>query len=161
VIAALAVWHLILINSGLRLAVAQIGSLNRRERVHEYWTVAADAQRLGLKRGQKVASIGRSSESYWARLAGAQISMEIPPQVSNRYWILDSAGRAAVNKVFMDHGATMIVASYPPAGGGPGWIRLGSGSSAFYAFPLTTLRASAIAVSVSAGVSRGAVGGGV
>ena len=41
------------------------------------------------------------------------------------------------SQVLADHGAAMIVASYPPAGGGPGWIRLGS--SAFYGFPLTQL----------------------
>lgn len=81
-----------------------------------------------------------SSESYWARLASVQISLEVPPQVSNRYWILDADGRSRVHKVFTDHGATMIVASFPPAEGGPGWIRLGA--SAFYGFPLTVANVS-------------------
>jgi len=137
VLGALFLWHTILTASIVRGAgVEAAGALTALRRPHEYWTVAVALKKLGLQPGQKVASIGRSSESYWARLAGAQISLEIPPQVSNRYWILDSAGRAVVNKVFIDHGATMVVASYPPAGGGPGWIRLGS--SAFYGLPLVT-----------------------
>jgi hypothetical protein len=134
VLAALAVWHLVLTASVVRLALVEISGLGGHTQVHEYWTVASALQQLGLKRGEKVASIGRSSESYWARLAGVQIALEIPPQVSNRYWILDAMGRSKVNKVLTDHGATMIVASYPPAGGGPGWVRLGS--SAFYGLPL-------------------------
>lgn len=137
VVAGLAVWHLVLIASGFRLAVVQIASLAADREPHGDWMVASGLQQLGVKRGQRVASIGRSSESYWARLAGVQISLEIPPQVSNYYWTLDAAGRSAVHEVFSDRGATMIVAISPPAGGGPGWIRLGS--SAFYGLPLTPL----------------------
>jgi hypothetical protein len=140
VVAALTLWHLILTANVVRHATVDAAlALSGRGEPHEYWTVAAALQELGLQRGQKVASIGRSSESYWARLAGVQIALEIPPQVSDRYWILDAAGRRKVNKVFTDHGATMAVASYPPAGGGPGWIRLGS--SAFYGLPLTQVPA--------------------
>jgi hypothetical protein len=138
VLAGLFVWHLILTANVVRQAgVDAARALTGRGGEHQYWTVAAALKKLGLQPGQRVASIGRSSESYWARLAAVQISLEIPPKGSNRYWILDSAGRGVVNKVFTDYGATMIVANNPPAGGGPGWIRLGS--SAFYALPLTAL----------------------
>lgn len=138
VLAALFLWHVILTANVVRRAGVDAAlALTGRGGPHEYFTVAAALQKLGMQPGQRVASIGRSSESYWARLAGLQISLEIPPQVSDRYWILDAAGRSAVNKAFRDNGAKMIVASYPPAGGGPGWIRLGS--SAFYGLPLTPL----------------------
>jgi len=137
VLAALALWHLVLTANGVRRAAVEARALIGNGPPHEYWTVASALRKLGLQRGQKVAAIGRASESYWARLAGVQIAMEIPPQVSDRYWILDAEGRSRVHKALTDHGAAMIVASYPPAGGGPGWIRLGS--SAFYGFPLTQL----------------------
>src|SRR5688572_11813020 len=140
VVAALALWYAILTANNVRFAAVEAWAQMAGQRPHEYWTVAAALQKLGLQRGQKVASIGRSSESYWARLAGLQIALEVPPQVSDRYWILDAAGRNRVHRVFTDRGATMIVASYPPAGGGPGWIRLGS--SAFYGFPLELANAS-------------------
>jgi hypothetical protein len=138
VLAALAVWHLLLTASGVRHAAVDAAQmLAGRGQPHDYWAIASDLQRLGLKKGQRVAFIGYSSEGYWARLAGVQIAMEVSSHFSDRYWTLDAASRNNVHKAFSDHGATMVIASYPPAGGGPGWIRLGS--SGFYGLPLTQL----------------------
>lgn len=137
VLIALTAWHLAVTANGLKIAVVEIAGLAADRAPHEHWMVASAAQQLGLKRGDKVASIGRSSDSYWARLVGAQISLEIPPQVSSYYWTLDEAGRDRVHQLFIDHGATVVVASNPAAGGGPGWVRLGT--SAFYGLPLTPL----------------------
>lgn len=138
VFVALALWYGLVIANVVQRATAETARvLAGHGASHEYWTVASELRKLGLQRGQRVASIGPSSQSYWARLAGVQIAMEIPLDAADQYWILDAAGRSRIEKVFTDHGAKMAVAIFPPAGGGPGWIRLGS--SAFYALPLTQL----------------------
>jgi len=136
VLGGLSLWYLLITGNAVRrAAVATALALAGKGAPHQYWTVASAVQSLGVKKGQRVASIGRSSESYWARLAGVQIALEIPVYLSERYWTLDAADRNKVHQVFIEHGAKVIVASNPPAGGGGGWIRLGE--SAFYGFPLT------------------------
>ncbi|HVD61544.1 MAG TPA: hypothetical protein VNC11_11785 [Gemmatimonadaceae bacterium] len=131
----LAVWHILLTANGVRRASLDAVSVLTGRTSNDYWTIASALQRLGLKHGQRVASIGSAADAYWARLAGVQLAMEIPVHVADQYWILDAADRARVHEAMARNGASMIVTSFPPAGGGPGWIKLDS--SAFYALPLS------------------------
>jgi hypothetical protein len=137
VVVGLAIWHLASAANGIRRATLDAASvLAASGSPNDYWTIASALEQLGLKKGQRVASIGSASDAYWARLAGVQIAMEIPIHVSDQYWGLDLPGRARVHEVFARYGASMIVTSFPPAGGGPGWVQLGS--LPFYALPLGT-----------------------
>lgn len=102
---------------------------------HQNWIVASSLRSLGLRKGDRVASVGRSFASYWARLAGAPIAMEIPESGATRYWTLSASERDSVNRIFADRGAKFIVASVVPDGAPlGGWIPLGSSSD--YALPL-------------------------
>lgn len=136
VLAAFAIWSLgVSANNARHSAQELVSELRGGGITHEYWKAASALQKLGVRRGQKVASIGRSSESYWARLAGVQIAMEIPPEAAGDYWAARPAEQNRVQKIFADHGADMIVASVVPGNGAPPpWIYLGS--ARYYALPL-------------------------
>lgn len=95
---------------------------------HDQREVASKLYALGVRRGDKVASIGRAFDGYWARLGGLQIAMEVPEAEAPHYWHATDSVKAAVQNQFAARGATAIVANLAPEEGpGRGWIPLGAG----------------------------------
>jgi hypothetical protein len=78
-------------------------------------TAATALTGLGLSRGARIGYVGNSFYAYWARLAGAQIAMEVPDDQSSLYWTADPTIRMQIDEAFMRHGAEFIVGAPPKA----------------------------------------------
>jgi len=78
-------------------------------------TAATALAGLGLSRGARIAYVGNSFYAYWARLAGAQIAMEVPDDQASLYWTADATVRKQIDDAFMRHGAEFIVGAPPKA----------------------------------------------
>jgi len=77
---------------------------------HLHWQIADDLHRSGIRRGDKVASIGWTFSAYWARLAGVRIVAEIPLEGAGRFWEASDSVQAEAIKALTDTGAKVIVA---------------------------------------------------
>lgn len=93
---------------------------------HDQYTIASALRQAGLRRGDKVATIGGALGSYWARLAGVRISAEIPGR-RTAYWSTSDSVRDDVDAKIFGVGASVIVTRAPAANGMSGWEPLGAG----------------------------------
>lgn len=107
----------------------------------EQVAVAEGLRKLGVSRGQSLATIGIPRDSfYWARLAGVRVISEIPTADVNRYWFASSEIQERVRSLFAQAGAAAIVTDAMPTGLSlpdsslPGWKRIGATS--YFLFPL-------------------------
>ena len=88
--------------------------------------VAALAAR-GITPGSRVGFIGEAYDALWARQARIRFVSLVPLAEAERFWDLDTAGRAAVLAHMRDNGATAIIAESPALGVNiDGWERLPS-----------------------------------
>ncbi len=82
---------------------------------HEAWQVAEELKQMGISAGDKVAFIGRSGSSYWARLARVQIVADIPQEEKYTFLEADSLVKSQVYEAFSRTGAKVVVI-YEPDG---------------------------------------------
>ena len=87
---------------------------------HHQYTIASALNQAGLRRGDKVASLGSAMGSYWARLAGVRISAEVPKHPT-AYWSASDSVRNDVDAKLFGVGARVIVARDVPADHRSGW----------------------------------------
>ena len=104
---------------------------------HTQWRIAQELTSHGVHEHDRVGSIGRSFDCYWARLAHLQIIAEIPVPESYDFWLMGSSDQEQALEAFAATGAKAVVASKPSAPPGPGWVRLGS--TDFYMYSLAGL----------------------
>lgn len=105
---------------------------------HIQWQVAEGLKRIGIKPGDKVASLGQSSEHYWARLLRAQIVAETPTEEIETFWRADYSVQSDVMKAFGTTEAKVLVAKDVPANATKkGWIQLSNTN--YYAYVLKSL----------------------
>ena len=81
--------------------------------------VAEGLKRLGVQRGDTVASAGDSYVAYWARLAKVSIVAEVPDYSGESFWwAADPQVKAKVFEAFGKTGAKVVVADRMPL---PNW----------------------------------------
>jgi len=97
-----------------------------------YWRVAEELKRMGVRPGDKVASLMYSNKDnvYWARLARVQIVAEIFSDAfrtdENDFWMADEAIKSQIIETFAKAGANIIVAHTMPAWASTeGWQKIG------------------------------------
>ncbi len=99
------------------------------------WLVADELSRLGLKRGQRVATVGGAFDAYWARLSGVQISAEISANDAASYWSASPPERALADRALGASGRTFAVAKdVPTAANLSGWLPVGK--TGYFVLPL-------------------------
>lgn len=126
----------------LRTAVVEGGRLLRHQR-NIHWDVAERLRQLGIRPGDRVASIGFSFDGYWAHLAGVTIVTEIPESGAGTFWVSDPEVKAKVFQTFADFGAKAVVCNRVPAYTLPyGWQKIGEqiGDSDFFVRELAVTR---------------------
>ncbi len=102
------------------------------------WQIADGLRRIGMQRGDKVASLGASNsqEARWARLAKVQIIAEIYPFDKNNFWKENPSIKKQIIQTFRASGAKIIVADeVPRAVSTAGWQRIANTN--FYVYPLS------------------------
>jgi hypothetical protein len=106
--------------------------------------VAAEMNRLGLRPGDRIASLEYSlyGMSTWARLTRAKIVSEVyyapglDESAANDFWNYDPATQAKVIQALEKTGARVIVSrAVPPPRNALGWRRVGN--SGYYAYWLS------------------------
>jgi len=92
---------------------------------HVQWQAADALNQMGIKSGDKVASIGNSHSHFWARLAKVRIVAEIPQESAAEFWTADAPTKSKVFKTFRKTGAIAVVTSLVPYNTSlSGWQRL-------------------------------------
>jgi hypothetical protein len=92
---------------------------------HDHYLVASALAQAGLRRGDKVGVIGDAMGSYWARLAGVRIAVEVPKGELNTYWAASDSARAEFEAKLWGAGARAIVTTASAAvDGKAGWQAL-------------------------------------
>jgi len=112
----------------------------RGARVDVQWQVAEDLRRMGVRPGERVASIGNTMFHAWPRLARVRVAAEISTRTGDdveKFWAGDAALKAQVSETFARTGARVIVAEGIPgwASGADGWRRVGATHFYVYALP--------------------------
>ena len=98
--------------------------LARQQSPNTQFETAVELSRLGIKTGSRVGAIGYAFNSYWARLAGVQIAMQVPNDTA--YALASDSAKDAVIRSFRDSGAVAVVyTGVPKARAGENWQRLG------------------------------------
>ena len=91
------------------------------------WQVAQGLQKLGVRPGEQVASIGNALDGYWAHLAGVRIVAEVPVWGTPSFWATDARSQSEVFEDFANAGATIVVSDQPPPmASGEGWREIGA-----------------------------------
>jgi hypothetical protein len=91
------------------------------------WEVAQGLQRIGIRPGDKVGSIGYALDGYWAHLAGVRIVAEIPGWGGPTFWAADAQSQSEVFADFARAGAKIVVAEQNPLiGSSEGWREIGA-----------------------------------
>ncbi len=107
-----------------------------RDPTHLQWEVAEELHRVGIRPGDKVASIGNSFEARWARLARVSIVAEIPSEGVDSFWASSPEVKSKAIKELARPGVKVIVADRVPSlVSQPGWIKLGR--TRYYAYLLS------------------------
>jgi hypothetical protein len=89
------------------------------------WDVAQQLRQLGVRPGDKVASIGFTFDGYWAHLAGVTIVAEVPQGDAGVFWLADPVTQAKVFELFSKFGAKAVVSNRAPEYTEPaGWTRI-------------------------------------
>jgi hypothetical protein len=124
------------------------------------WQVVDALRPLNLQPGDRVAAVHPvpSATSWggmvgWAWLADLKIVAEVPPESSLEFWQGDNEVKERTLRTLAGTGARVAVAMRPdPESLWAGWTRLGS--TDYYAYDLTRLRASAGSAAESSGTRR-------
>jgi len=120
--------------SSARMAYAAVRDGIRGEgaTAHEQWQVAEGLKRMGVRPGDKVASVKYSNigNAKWARLARVQIVAEMYSDAyrtdEDDFWMANEAVKAQIIQSFAKAGADIIVANAVPSGiSTAGWQRIG------------------------------------
>lgn len=103
---------------------------------HPHYQVAKGLNHMGIRSGDKVASLGTSFKAYWARLARVKIIAEIPSSRVVDFWAADSLVRSQVIERFASTGARVIVAkNLPSLASAYDWQRIGNTGHYAYLLP--------------------------
>jgi hypothetical protein len=93
---------------------------------HPQWEVAEGLRQMGVRPGDKVASIGLPAVAYWARLGRVSVVAEIPEVAADTFWLADPSVQSQVIETIAKTGAKLIVADkVPPFVSPAGWRRIG------------------------------------
>ena len=120
------------------MAFSRAGELiaGRNPWPHPHYQVAEGLNRMGVRSGDKVASLGTSFKAYWARLARVKIVAEIPSGHVRDFWAAGSSGRSQVMEAFASTGARVVVAqNIPTLSSARGWQRIGNTGHYAYLLP--------------------------
>ena len=128
----------------------------REKRTHISWGIVNELQKLGLRQGDRVASVNFSEMDIarWARLARVSIAAEVPsmPGYREGFWDASPEVRRKIIDMFEKTGAVLIISNEKPKGSDTdGWKELGiMGQTDYYTtdyyaylFPVLRQRASA------------------
>lgn len=103
------------------------------------WQVAESLSQMGIRQGDKVASIGWSGSHYWARLARVKIVADIPLNEKYTFLKADRSVKSEVYKAFSSTGAKVIVINEPEGlqqyDFSEGWKQLDNTSLYAYVLP--------------------------
>jgi hypothetical protein len=111
-------------------------SIRKDSPAHRQRYVAEFLHHLGVQPGDKVASIGRTFDANWARLAQVQIVAEIPRSDANDFWAASDAVRSQALRTFGETGAKLVVADRVPSIAATlGWERIGDTGYYVYVLP--------------------------
>jgi hypothetical protein len=119
------------------LAPGRTAALGRED---VQWQVADELGRMGVARGDGVASIGNAMFNAWPRLARVRVVAEISTRTGGdveKFWAADAALKRQVIETFTRTGAKVVVAEGIPqwANNADGWQRIGATN--YYAYFLT------------------------
>jgi hypothetical protein len=112
----------------------------RAAREDVQWQVADELRKMGVVRGDGVASIGNTMFNAWPRLARVRVVAEISTRTGGdveKFWAGDAALKAKVIETFARTGAKVIVAEGIPqwANSAQGWHKIGTTN--YYIYFLT------------------------
>jgi hypothetical protein len=113
---------------------SSVSDLVDRRNPNLYWQVAEGLSELGLRPGDKVASISYSSlnNTRWARLARVRIIAEVYHNPyydaeKNDFWKADSSAQQKILHAFKTAGARMAISDEEPRGASSSeWQRIGT-----------------------------------
>ncbi len=120
---------LILMISIGTMSAKEISGWQKVGSVHTDWEITKGLEKLGIKRGDKVATIGYAVpySAYWARVAKVKIVAEIIRQDADKFWSQSEDVKGQVVKLFAKTGAKIIVTNQLPKYYSKGkWIQIGS-----------------------------------
>ncbi|MDQ3812535.1 MAG: hypothetical protein M3347_01135, partial [Armatimonadota bacterium] len=136
---------LLLLALGTGSAMAQGAKEGKTAAAHAPWQVAAALDGMGVRAGDKVASIGDSFRAYWARLARVRIVAEIPSKGPyneiaagdvDSFWMANEPVKTQAVQAFARTGAKAIVTDEVPASIAPGgWQKIGN--TKYYVYALS------------------------
>jgi len=121
--------------SSARMAYAAVrdGIRGEQAAAHEQWQVAEELRQMGVRPGDKVASVKYSNivNAKWARLARVQIVAEMYSDAyrtdDGDFWLADKVVRDQIIQSFAKAGANIIVAKdVPDRASTEGWQRIGN-----------------------------------
>jgi 4-amino-4-deoxy-L-arabinose transferase-like glycosyltransferase len=103
----------------------------------QHYEIAERTQALGLKRGDRVAIVSGDLDYFWARLAGARVSMQVdfgqPACLNGRKL---PAEWAKAKQILAASGVVLVVSPcIPGVVDQPGWQKLGATGAFAYRFP--------------------------
>jgi 4-amino-4-deoxy-L-arabinose transferase-like glycosyltransferase len=112
----------------------------RAARADVQWQVSEELRRMGVRPGERVASIGNTMFHAWPRLARVRVAAEISTRTGTdveKFWAGDAALKARAVETFARTGARVVVAEgVPPwASGTDGWRRIGATHFHVYVLP--------------------------
>ena len=79
------------------------------------WLVAEEMSRLGIRPGDRIASLGSAYNEYFARVAGVKIVAEIPSSDVGMFWAGDSHLKSEVFATFVKTSARAVVTWETPS----------------------------------------------
>jgi hypothetical protein len=105
----------------------------------EQLEAAEGLQRMGLRRGDRVAVIGDGMTDFWARLGRFKIVSEVysPESGHRQFWAASWGRRNLAYECLGRSGAKVVVVRDPPASGDidPGWKRIASTNYYVHSLP--------------------------
>ena len=100
------------------------------------WQITDALRRLGVRAGDKVASVGDSTDPYWARLLRVQIVAEIANGNEFYFWMTNPSVKAQVTRALAGTGAKVIVTrNIPHYFSKDGWQKIGDTDHYVYLLP--------------------------
>ena len=88
--------------------------ITRGKGVNNNWVIAKELNKIGLKEGEKIASISYDTGACWARLSKLMIVAELISNDENIFWSANEEVKTKAIKAFANSGAKAIVACHIP-----------------------------------------------